>query len=98
MKKKFAFMLMGGHYIPEVHNATFETEKQVTYIVTVRNFDEACEKIRELKADGVGVVELCGAFGEAGAQKLIELTGHELPIGYIVHQPEQDELFDLFFG
>ncbi|GLC82225.1 hypothetical protein [Lacrimispora brassicae] len=32
MKKKFAFLLMGSHYNPEVHQACFETEKQIGYV------------------------------------------------------------------
>lgn len=48
MKKKFAFLLIGGHYDPKIHQASFETENQVTRIVTVRNFDEACRKVTEL--------------------------------------------------
>ena len=70
MKKKFAFLLMGPHFDPSVHQAAFETEKQISCIFTVKNFDEACDKLLALEKEGVGAVELCGAFGEAGAQKL----------------------------
>ena len=48
MKKKFAFILMGAHYTPEVHKAVFETESQLTYICTIKNFSEMEEKIKEL--------------------------------------------------
>ena len=98
MKKKFAFLLMGGHYNPEVHQACFETEKQITYIFTVRDFKEACEKLSSLENEGVGAVELCGAFGEEKAQKLIELTNNKIAIGYVTHKPEQDHLFSNFFS
>jgi len=98
MKKKFAFLLMGSHYNPAVHQACFETEKQISYIVTVKNFKEACDKITFLESEGVGAVELCGAFGEEGAQKLIELTNNRIAIGYVTHKPEQDQLFDDFFS
>ena len=98
MKKKYAFMIMGENYNPQENTAYFTTGNLMTMIVTVRNLDEACEKVQELLDEGVGALELCGAIGEAGAQRLMELTGHKLPIGYVVHKPEQDELFNQFFG
>lgn len=98
MKKKFAFILMGSHYNPEVHQACFETEKQITCIFTVRNFKEACDKLTFLESEGVGAVELCGAFGEEGAQKMIDLTNNKIAIGYVTHKSEQDHLFSAFFS
>ncbi len=98
MKKKFAFLLMGEQYDPMVHRAVFETEKQITLIQTVRSFEEAHEKILELQKEGFGAVELCGAFGKEKAQRLTELTRHTMAIGYVVHEPELDELFQNFFS
>ncbi len=98
VKKKYAFMIMGENYNPQENTAYFTTGNLMTMIVTVRNMDEAFEKVQELLDEGVGALELCGAFGEEGAQKLIEFTGNKLPIGYVVHKPEQDELFAQFFG
>lgn len=98
MKKKFAFILMGGHYTPEKHQAQFETEGEITYICTVRTFEEALEKGSALAEEGVGAMELCGAFGEEWAQKMIEITGGKVAVGYVVHKPEQDPLFARFFG
>ena len=46
----------------------------------------------------MGAIELCGAFGPEKCQKLIELTDNQIPIGYVTHFPEQDDLFDAFFG
>lgn len=98
MKKKFAFLLMGGHYDPEKHQACFETENQISYIFTVRNFEEACQRVSLLQKDGVGAIELCGAFGPEKAQQLIEQTGNQIAIGYMTHNAEQDPLFASFFS
>lgn len=98
MKKKFAFILMGGHYIPISHYACFETEKQYTYIYTVRDYEEAKEKVCSLAEEGFGAIELCGAFGEEKTRELIELTGNRVAIGFVTHLEEQDELFVHFFG
>lgn len=98
MKKKFAFLLMGPHYDPSQHQAVFETERQFTYIYTVKDFEQARQKVQELMHEGVGAIELCGAFGKEGAQELTQLTQNKIAIGYIVHDPSQDSLFDAFFG
>lgn len=97
MKKKFAYMLMGEDYDTSLHKAEFETENQITYIKTVRNLDEACEKAIELKNDGVGVIELCGAFGKLGADKIIKVTDNKVGIGYVINSEDQSSLFNRFF-
>ena len=48
---------------------------------------------KRLCASGVGCIELCGAFGPAGARAVIEATGNRIPVGYVTHLPEQDDLY-----
>lgn len=96
--KKFAFLLMGEGYDPEKHQCCFCKENSETHIYTVRNFDEAKERVLSLYRDGFGAIELCGAFGKEKADLLAELTNFEVAIGYVVHNPELDELFVRFFG
>ena len=98
MKKKFAFILMGNHYTPAEHKACFETENQITYICTVKSFEEVKGVIETLVKDGVGAVELCGAFGKERADEIIAYTDNKLAVGFVIHNPEQDELFKNFFG
>lgn len=98
MKKKFAFILMGEDYVPMNHQACFETEKMITYIYTVQNFQQAKEKVLTLKQQGFGAIELCGAFGREHALELIELTDKEMVIGYVVDEPEQKEMAKEFFA
>ncbi|WP_368295957.1 DUF6506 family protein, partial [Enterocloster citroniae] len=40
----------------------------------------------------------CGAFEEEGARRVIEATGNKVPVGYVVHLPSQDPLFQALFG
>jgi len=95
--KKFAYIMMGGSFTPKEHTTEFYTQIKIG-IYTVRNPNEAREKILELKADGFGAIELCGAFSREFALELIALTNNEVAIGYSIHEPEQDELFRKFFG
>lgn len=98
MKKKFAFLLMGSHFNPDTHQACFETENQVSCMYTVRNLEEAFTRLLLLEKDGVGAIELCGAFGEENARKMIEMTKGKIAIGYVTHRAEQDSLFKAFFS
>ncbi|MEG2396803.1 MAG: DUF6506 family protein, partial [Oscillospiraceae bacterium] len=41
---------------------------------------------------------LCGAFGENGAKEIIIATENKIPIGYVTHLSEQDELFNSAFS
>lgn len=98
MKKKFAYILMGNHYNPDEHKAVFETDNQITYIFTVKNLKEAIIKAKKLKEEKIGIIELCGAFGEEGANRIIEATDNEIGIGYVVNKEEQEPIFSSFFS
>lgn len=98
MKKQYAFLLMGDHYNPDVHQSRFETDRDITIFRTVRNFDEAVAVAAALKDEGVGAIELCGAFSPEQARELTAATDREVTIGYVVHDKELDDLFAKFFG
>ena len=96
--KKFAYLIMGENYCPEKHNMCLETKNLKTYFYTVRNFEEARCKVLELSQEGVGIIELCGAFDKTKAQELIELTNNKIGIGYSIHESSQNDLFEEFFS
>lgn len=98
MKKKFAMIIMGNEYNPNEHKAKFETTSQITYICTINNWNMLKETIEYLQKEGVGAIELCGAFGKERAQEIVEMTNSEIAVGYVVHEPKLDPLFNKFFG
>lgn len=98
MKKKFAYMVIGNQYNPLEHKAVFKDPNIETYIFTVRDFQEAKERILLCVEEGFGVVELCGGFGEEKAIELIKLTDNKIGIAYAVNFPEQNEIFNKFFS
>lgn len=91
---KFAFLIMGDFNFErdraEIHGGN-------AVIVGVKNIEEAADAARQLQKDGFGCIELCGEFGKKGAKKIIEATENKLPVGYITHLPEQNELYDTIF-
>ena len=98
MKKKFAFLLMGKEFDTAKDTAVFETEHMISYIFTVTSFEEALKRAVACAEDGVGAIEVCGAFGKEWADKIIAATGNRVAVGYVVHNPEQDALFERFFA
>lgn len=98
MKKKFAMIIMGSEYDSIKHRAIFETENQVTYICTIKNWDMIKETLDYLVKEGVGAIELCGAFGKEKADEIVKMTDEKIAVGYVIHDPKLDPLFEKFFG
>ena len=96
--KKFAYILMGASLDTNNHIAEFDAGFTKICIHSVRSVEEAKEKVIGLWHEGFGVIELCGAFGRDLAIELMHLTNNEVAIGYVIHEPEQDELFAQFFS
>ena len=92
---KFAFLIMGDFNSTTdrafIHNGQAQ-------IIGVSNIQNATAVAKELYKDGIHCIELCGAFGEAGAKKIIDVTENKIPIGYITHLPEQYEVYKKFFN
>lgn len=92
---RFAFLIMGEF---DVTRDIAQIHAGMAQIIGVSNMEEAKVTAKKLLEDGVGCIELCGAFGEAGAKAIIEATGGKIPIGYVTHLPQQDEVYAEAFG
>ena len=92
---KFAFLVMGNFHAARDRAAIHAGAAQ---IIGVADLEEACTVAQTLCADGVGCIELCGAFGETGAKAIVEATKNQIPIGYVTHLPAQDDLYEAAFS
>ncbi len=92
---KFAYLIMGD-FNSLVDRATIKNG--VAQIVGVANVQDACETAKKLAAEGVQCIELCGAFNEFAVRQIIEATNNEIPIGYVTHLNEQDEVYAKTFA
>lgn len=91
---KFAFLIMGEF---DCQKDRAEIHGGAAQIVGVSSLEEAARQAKRLCQEGVGCIELCGAFGKEGAAKIIEVTGNQIPVGYVTHLPEQDEVYRAAF-
>ena len=69
---RFAYLIMGKDYDPAVDRAAIGGGK--AQIIGVPNLESACEVAKELMADGVDDIEVCGAFKKEGADALVAAT------------------------
>ena len=93
---KFAFLIMDKTFDSKtdkafIHNGTSQ-------IIGVSNIEEACEIAKKLKNEGIDCIELCGAFKEEGARKIIEATENKIAVGFVVHLEEQNDIYKELFG
>ncbi len=93
---RFAFIIMGENFDPQkdcvgIHNGAVQT-------IGVSSLEEACEVSKRLYEEGIDCIELCGAFGADGAKSIIDITENKIPVGFVTHLPEQDEIFQKTFG
>lgn len=95
---KVAFMVMGANYSYKKDSVHMENSVDYTTMFGVASIDEAKELAEQLLTQGYKCIELCGAFGEEGARAVIEGSKGEIAVGYCIHLPEQDELFNKVFG
>lgn len=91
---KFAFIIMGNFG----EDAAAEIAGGAARIIGVRSIEEAKAAALRLASQGIGCIELCGAFGEEGARQIAAVTENKLPVGYVTHLPEQDEIYRKAFG
>lgn len=93
---KFAYIIMGP--FDESVDRKYIGKNKNAQIIGVRNLEIAKKVAIKLKDEGIDVIELCGAFEKDGARELIKATNGKVPVGFVTHLEEQDEMFKKLFG
>ena len=94
---KYAFLIMSSHNIDSRIERASICDGEFS-IISVNDIEDAIKTAKGLKENGIGCIELCGAFTKEGCKAIINATGNTIPIGYVTHLEEQDELFKKTFG
>ena len=91
---KFAYLIMGGDFYDESDKA--EIHDGIDQMIGVASIEDVMRVA--LQSEGVDCIELCGAFGESGARKIIEATENKLPVDHVMHLKEQDDVYKAAFS
>jgi len=94
----FALIVFGPDYNPDTQTKTLQSETLKTRVVGVNSLEMAEMIARELVADGVQLIELCGWFGPKGAARIIEAVGDQVPVGFVTSGPDSYDLMYELFG
>lgn len=95
---KFAFIFMCRGFNHEKQNALINHNGTEVSVYGVDSLEEAVELSKKLLRENVKLIELCGAFCEDGARKIIEATDNKVAVGFVTHSESEEEKFKALFG
>jgi hypothetical protein len=83
----------------EKDRAIRETDQFVRGFRAARGVENAkALVVVELMGEGGAAIKLRGAFGPKLAREIIEATQGKVAVGYVIHDPDQDDGFARFFA
>lgn len=83
MALKAAFIFLAPGAQRQQHRHTIHTPEVDLTTVGVPNYDEAVIAAKELVAEGVAAIELCGGFGIEGTAKIKVAVPKQVAIGVV---------------
>ena len=93
----FDFIFYGHDYTADTQTKTLQSEALKTRVVGVNSLEMAETIARELVADGVQLIELCGWFGPKGAARILEAVGDQVAVGFVTSGPDSyNHMYELF--
>ena len=95
----FGFIVRGDGFDPERDVQVMETPAFKMTTIGISRPEQGMDAARRLVADGVQLIELCGAFGPIWTAKLIEAIDDAVPVGSVAYGPESiDRVYEIFAG
>lgn len=94
---KFGFSVTGANLDPVTHRVVMESPAFRMVAVGVTRAEEGIAVAKEMVADGIQLIELCGGFGPVWTGRIIEAIGAAVPVGSVGYGPESiDPMHALF--
>lgn len=84
----FGFLFTGRGLDPAVDRTTIERDGFRAVLVGMADASSAPEAARQLLADGVQLIELCGGFGPVWTARVLEAVDGKIPVGSVGYGPE----------
>ena len=89
---KFGFIVTGDAFVQYQGTERFSMK-----VVGVRAAADGIAAAKEMVAEGIQLIELCGGFSPVWAGKIIEAIDYAVPVGVVAYGPESiDALSRLF--
>jgi hypothetical protein len=88
MLKNYGFIFLSPNADPLTHRAVVETRGFKTTLVAVPDPSDAPSVAVALLAEGVQLLELCGAFGPHWTDRVLEAVQHRVPVGAVSYGVE----------
>ena len=82
-KLKAAFIFVAPGADSKQHRSWVETPQISLLAVAAKGYEDAAQLARELVAEGIQAIELCGGFGNMGTAKIVEAVGGKIPVGVV---------------
>ncbi|MFT6606016.1 MAG: hypothetical protein ACJA2X_001192 [Halocynthiibacter sp.] len=94
---KFGFIVKGAGLDPAIHRTELKSSTFSMIAVGVSNIEEAPSVAAQMKAEGIELIELCGAFGPSATAAVSRVLGSDYPIGTVTYGPDAiDPMHKLF--
>lgn len=89
---KFGFIVTGDRFVQYQGTDNFSMK-----VVGVREPSEGVAAAKDMVAEGIQLIELCGGFSPVWAGKVIEAIDYKVPVGVVAYGPESiDAMYRLF--
>jgi hypothetical protein len=89
---KFGFIVTGDNFVQQQGTPGFSMK-----VVGVKQASEGIEVAKQMVAEGIQLIELCGGFSPVWAGKIIEAIDYAVPVGVVAYGPESiDSMHRLF--
>ncbi|MGB9661475.1 MAG: DUF6506 family protein [Moorellaceae bacterium] len=101
MALKAAFVFVAPGADPAIHRAKVDTPGVELLVVGVADYAAAEKVAKELVAEGVAAVELCGGFGHEGVARVVRAVEGKAAVGAVrfdAHPGLDGKSGDAFFG
>jgi hypothetical protein len=85
---KFGFIVTGKGLQSKTHRMEMQSQTFTMIAVGVASPEQAVSVARELVAEGIQLLELCGGFGPIWTSRIIEAIANQIPVGSVGYGPE----------
>jgi hypothetical protein len=95
--RRFGFIVKAAGYDSREHRSILDSGQFKTVVVGVASCEAARDVVREMVADGIQLIELCGGFTRDDRAALEQCIEFAVPIGVVTYSAEEEaRLGDLF--